>query len=90
VFIASYKFTNDILIKLRNEKSGKKILLAGHSNWGSEDMIQIYQSAWKITHTFRQMKDLLNLRTQHRNRTIIRALCLQSYELKSRVVTNIG
>ncbi len=57
----SYTFSNDALTKLRSEELGKSILFTSHRDWNSEEIIKTYRNAWKIEHTFRQMKDIQHL-----------------------------
>jgi transposase len=53
----SYSFSSANLDALRKRELGKTVLFTNHHDWADKEIIEAYRSAWKIEHTFRQMKD---------------------------------
>jgi len=53
----SYSFSSANLDALRVRELGKSALFTNHSDWSDKEIIDAYRSAWKIEHTFKQMKD---------------------------------
>ena len=55
--VLEYHYSITELEWLKEHDLGKTVLFTDHADWESEEIILAYRSAWKIEHTFRQMKD---------------------------------
>lgn len=52
-----YQYSTEAFEQLEKEELGKTVLFTNRDDWESEEIIKAYRSAWKLEHTFRQMKD---------------------------------
>ena len=55
--ILSYAFSEKALEELKERELGKTVLFTNCHTWTNAEIIRAYRSAWKIEHTFKQMKD---------------------------------
>ncbi len=55
--VLEWRYNKEELDWLKEHELGKTVLFTDQSEWESEEIIKAYRSAWRLEHTFRQMKD---------------------------------